>query len=351
MRTRPCFVILAVAVLLMSLANGGPASAEGKTEAHTRYPTGTLMLLSALSDKQYSSIAAGYVLLLDSVSAATRAQILEAAKHVYVDPCKEGAPALPDGSRIGVLITPRFSVTVLGGALESDRPGALSLSEAVPALGQSLSLHAGASPGSWEPSDSVVLPFDLWSATVDPDPARHIEKLIQPRLAAPPSYRDIIAKAPADPDAKLAWLKQRAFEVLEPAGKNRLAQAAGVPFEYADFSQGRHWKINSLSPERLQWLERVYSAHRASRMPSKDVRIEPTPPPLPEWKELVDSGDASLKLGLMYVMSVATLQPVTDDLAKLYLRKVRAEELPERIPHVYATRSSSGMSGWGLTSD
>lgn len=254
----------------------------------------TLTLITALSGEQLAGFGAGYVLPMDTLGDDLERQIVNIAEKIVPASYLEDIPA---GSQRVLWLFPEFSVTFLAPSLEASGK-TIDLGETNLTLSWHSFFYVASYPGDWRPQTSIMTTRDIWQAAATPETfSKTLDYKLPalPPLKNPPRIEDILSRSPEEPEAKVEWLRNQAFDLLAPIGERWLARDPDLPFTYADFAQGKTLDLDNASTSQKEWLKKLYTNHRSA---------------MPSWEDL---GKASVKLKVDYCPSIAVIQQVRDE--------------------------------------
>ena len=298
-KTKPKAISILILILLAQVA---PAATSGPEalERLANHEITTLAVITTLTGKQFAGFGAGYVLPMDLLGEARSSQIITAATKTVIP--SSYFTDLPPGSQLLLTLFPNFSVTFLATPLgESGKT--IPLWEANLALSPRCSDYIAAYPGDWRPQNTIMSPRDIWLAAATSDTYSRKLDYKPPVLRSvkdPPKLDEILSSAPKDPQAKVEWLRNKAFELVAPIGETWLARDPSLPFTYADFAEGRSINLDNTSSQQKEWLQKLYTNRHSVAEASEQ----------PPWEEL---GKVSVKLKVDYQPTISAVQLVTDE--------------------------------------
>jgi hypothetical protein len=188
-------------------------------------------VFTSFSGSQVRQLADGGAIAFAQLPETKQDQLITGVESVIAEPYRQWKASLPESATVVVWIAPEFFLTLKGDDFGSQKTLTLPLSKLVVGLKPAPVLKEGAG--------TPVNPF--------PDP---------------PSLSDVMAQAPTDPQARPAWLRGKAFELLAPIGAEWLSRA-GVPFPYPLFAQPSDVAIKDLSADQVSWLKALYTRYAA----------------------------------------------------------------------------------------
>lgn len=344
--------LIALALLPQALqAAASDAAMDRYLKRQAVYNTATLTMITSLSGEELGRLGAGQVLLLDLMNEQARTRILDTARATSATAAYQLAD-IPSSGRQVFRLFPRFAVVFQGKGLDASGEE-VELREADLALSCRATFYVAAYPGDWRPRNSILVPRDIWLSAATPDTfSRKLEykPYALPALKGPPSLEEVLSDPPNDLQAKVAWLRGKAFYLLAPLGQAWLSKDARIPFSYEDFADAKTFLIRDASEKQKQWLRNLDAIHRSG--------LQPKSP----WEDF-DTGSATLKVE--YLPTIDVLHPLGEEslvLTVLGLPDSFSEFLrqewksagkgpltfnPGEAPPVYVNSSGKGI-GWVL---
>lgn len=297
-KTKPTAISILILILLAQVSPAAPD--PGALERLADYQITTLAVITTLTGEELAGFGMGYVLPMDVLGEERSSRIITAATKTIIP--SSYFTDLPPGSRLLLQMFPNFSVTFLATPLgESGKT--IPLWEANVALSSLCDYYIAAYPGDWRPQTTIMSPRDIWLAAATPETFSRKLDYKPPVLRSvkdPPKLDEILSNAPKDSQAKVEWLRNKAFGLVTPIGEMWLARDPSLPFTYASFAEGKSINLDSASPQQKEWLQKLYT-NRHSMVEASEQ---------PPWEDL---GKVIIKLKVDYQPTISAVQLVTDE--------------------------------------
>lgn len=235
MLNRKCITpfLLIMCWVLLSRAGVAAADLAQRSKLLTDNYTSALMVATALPGDAWNMLATGCAVNLDDLPGSAREQ-LKSAAALAIDPKIVGdwtESVSQSSGKVGFWLGAEFSLTITDPAMGNLVSVIVPVSELIPSL--------NARPVADTKCNA---------------PAQD--------LSTPPSLASALTGVPVEDQARIPWLRLRAFDLLSGLGQAWLTRA-GAPFGIADFIQEKDIPLRSLSPAQSAWVQTMYEKHRA----------------------------------------------------------------------------------------